>query len=299
MRRPEPRFRRPRGGGTGSAPSIFVRGGQRGHRRHRVLWFLLAASLAVAGGYGALVLTGSLVDLPEQIEGSTAESSPAERLVSGLARSSRQEPADRLGRHEHLVATAKREGKGMPVYRRKGDREQEQIVKPRRGQEGPLVFSVIRSRKGWLKVMLPIRPNGSTGWIRQSRVSVGVTDWEVEIDLSDYRVTARRNGRVYERWEIGLGQPETPTPAGDFYITELIRPPERRTIYGAYVFVLSGFSEKLTRYAGGNGELGLHGTNDRSGLGQDVSHGCIRMANRGVTKLAERLPLGTPVTITQ
>ncbi|MDQ4133917.1 MAG: L,D-transpeptidase, partial [Actinomycetota bacterium] len=43
--------------------------------------------------------------------------------------------------------------------------------------------------------------------------------------------------------------------------------------------------------------VGIHGTNDPSGLGRSVSHGCIRMSNRGITALAKTLPLGTPVEI--
>jgi hypothetical protein len=241
-----------------------------------------------------MVAVGSLVSVPDEQGGAAAETSLAERLVSGASRPPAEE---KLGKHEHLVATAKKPGEGVRVYGEPGGREPKQSVEPRTGQKGPLVFSVTRSRHGWLEVLLPVRPNGSTGWIREDDVSLGVTDWEIEIDLSAYEVTAREGRKVVDRWPIGLGQPETPTPAGDFYVTELIRPTERDTIYGAYVFVLSGFSEKLTRYAGGNGELGLHGTNDPSGLGEDVSHGCIRMSNKGITKLAERLPLGTPVTV--
>jgi lipoprotein-anchoring transpeptidase ErfK/SrfK len=41
--------------------------------------------------------------------------------------------------------------------------------------------------------------------------------------------------------------------------------------------------------------IGIHGTNDPSGLGKDVSHGCIRMSNTGINKLARILPLGVPV----
>ena len=54
----------------------------------------------------------------------------------------------------------------------------------------------------------------------------------------------------------------------------------------------------LTSFAGGDGVIGIHGTNDPSTLGKDVSHGCIRMSNSGITKLAKILPLGVPVQIT-
>ncbi len=53
----------------------------------------------------------------------------------------------------------------------------------------------------------------------------------------------------------------------------------------------------LTSFNGGDGVIGIHGTNDPSSVGRDVSHGCIRLRNADVTYLAERLPLGTPVRI--
>lgn len=255
--------------------------------------------MALASAFGALVVTGSLFESADT-RGPARAKSPAERLVAALAPSRSSSAREgTLERYERLVATAERPRAGVPVYRKRAASKPRQRVERRAGQKGPLVFGVLDRREGWLKVMLPVRPNGSTGWIRVRDVRLAVTDWRARIDLDEHRVTVRRRGKVFDRWRIGLGQPETPTPEGRFYVTELIEPREPDTIYGAYVFVLSGFSEKLIRYAGGNGEIGLHGTNDPSGLGEDVSHGCIRMRDSAITRLAERLPLGTPVEIRQ
>ena len=48
-----------------------------------------------------------------------------------------------------------------------------------------------------------------------------------------------------------------------------------------------------------DGILGIHGTNDPSAIGTDVSHGCIRMTNEHITVLANTLPAGTPVRVTR
>jgi hypothetical protein len=53
----------------------------------------------------------------------------------------------------------------------------------------------------------------------------------------------------------------------------------------------------LKNFGGGNGEIGIHGTNEPASLGKNVSHGCIRMSNTNITKLAGMLPLGVPVQI--
>jgi len=55
----------------------------------------------------------------------------------------------------------------------------------------------------------------------------------------------------------------------------------------------------LYSFGGGPGQIGIHGTNDPSSVGRSVSHGCIRLSNAAITRLAQELPLGTPVTITR
>ena len=48
---------------------------------------------------------------------------------------------------------------------------------------------------------------------------------------------------------------------------------------------------------GGDGRLGIHGTNNPSGIGRRISHGCIRVRNPVIRRMARVLPLGTPVHI--
>ena len=64
------------------------------------------------------------------------------------------------------------------------------------------------------------------------------------------------------------------------------------TIIGPSMYAIGRLS-KQRRMA----QLGLHGTDAPHGLGKDISHGCIRVANSVITKLADELPLGTPVDI--
>ena len=96
----------------------------------------------------------------------------------------------------------------------------------------------------------------------------------------------------------GVGRSATPTPAGTYFITELLQQPSPRGSYGPFAFGLSAYSDTLTSYAGGPGQIGLHGTDAPSLVGTDVSHGCLRVTNDVITALARQLPLGTPVRIT-
>ena len=161
----------------------------------------------------------------------------------------------------------------------------------------PLVFLVEQSQGDWVKVDLPIRPNGSVGWVKAADVKLAADPYSVDIALSAHRLTVHKGTQVVADEPIGVGTSETPTPGGKYYIKELLRPPNPGGAYGPYAYGLSGFSNVLDDFNGGDGVIGIHGTNDPSTVGHDVSHGCIRLNNKAIEALVPMLPLGTPVHI--
>jgi len=168
---------------------------------------------------------------------------------------------------------------------------------------GPLVFRVVDgSADGdgeWIEVHLPVQPNGTTGWIRRADVTLSNNPYRIEIDRARFALTVYRQNEVWLETTIAVGTGETPTPVGDFYLMELLAPPDPAGAYGPYAFGLSGFSEVLDSFGGADTAIiGLHGTNDPGSLGTNVSHGCIRLENTVIERLASSVPLGTPVVIT-
>jgi lipoprotein-anchoring transpeptidase ErfK/SrfK len=161
----------------------------------------------------------------------------------------------------------------------------------------PLVFLVEQDQGVWLQVLLPIRPNGSTGWIRAADVSVSSNPYSVDIALAEHRLVVRNGDAVVVDAPIGVGTASTPTPGGKYYIKELLQPPDPDGAYGPYAYGLSGFSNVLDDFNGGDGVIGIHGTNEPEAIGTDVSHGCIRVDNATITQMAGILPLGTPVHV--
>jgi lipoprotein-anchoring transpeptidase ErfK/SrfK len=163
----------------------------------------------------------------------------------------------------------------------------------------PLVFSVRQQQEdGWIEVLLPTRPNGSTGWVHATDIALSLTRYRITVELGAHRLQAFDGDRVVLEGSVAVGAVATPTPTGDYYIVALLKAPNPNTVYGPYAYGLSGHSEVLESFAGGDAEVGIHGNNDASVLGKDVSHGCVRMSNDGITSLAALLPLGTPVSIT-
>jgi lipoprotein-anchoring transpeptidase ErfK/SrfK len=163
--------------------------------------------------------------------------------------------------------------------------------------KAPLVFLVQEEKGDWLRVLVPVRPNQSQGWIRRKDVTLSQHEYRITISISKHELTLYKGSNVVMREQVGLGKETTPTPGGVFYTKELLRPPKPDGAYGPYAYGLSGFSPVLNEFLGGDGEIGIHGTNDPAGIGKDVSHGCIRMRNEAITKLAATLPLGVPVQI--
>jgi hypothetical protein len=161
----------------------------------------------------------------------------------------------------------------------------------------PLVFLLDREQGDWLRVFLPARPNGSTGWVRRRDVAVRGVTYRVDVLRGSHTLELYERDVLVKTFPVAIGTGNTPTPGGTFYLKELLKPPNPNGDYGPYAYGLSGFSNVLTTFNGGDGVIGIHGTNDPSAIGHDVSHGCIRLRNADITYLAQRLPLGTPVRI--
>ncbi len=149
----------------------------------------------------------------------------------------------------------------------------------------------------WLRVRLPGRPNGHTGWISTQRTKSTSTEWSISVRLSARRVSVYRNGRLRRQFRAVVGKPSTPTPRGRFFIEEALALSSSST-GGPFALASSARSHVLREFEGGPGQVALHGTDNLSGeLGSAVSHGCIRLGTRAINWMARRLGAGVPLTI--
>jgi lipoprotein-anchoring transpeptidase ErfK/SrfK len=163
----------------------------------------------------------------------------------------------------------------------------------------PRTLLVTDTQPGWLHALLPMRPNGSTGWVKDTDVTVASTPFEIRISLSQHHLWLTNAGAPVLDAAVAIGKAETPTPLGRFYITDPVDLQSRPNgAYGAFALGLSGYSEVLKEFEGGPGQIAIHGGAWESMLGTDVSNGCIRMLNDNILAIvAQQVPLGTPVTI--
>jgi lipoprotein-anchoring transpeptidase ErfK/SrfK len=150
---------------------------------------------------------------------------------------------------------------------------------------------------GWLHVELPVRPNGSTGWIPAQGVALAQTSYKVTVSLAARTLTITNAGQVVLTAPVAVGAPSTPTPPDQTYLWELIRPDNPNGAYGPYIFGLAEFSDTYATFNGGDAQIGIHGQDEPWTIGKAASHGCVHLPNDVIIKLAEMLPLGTPVAI--
>ena len=159
---------------------------------------------------------------------------------------------------------------------------------------------VLAARDDALKVLLPIRPNGTAAWIPRRKALLGHTPYYVRVRLRSRRVIVYRDGHRVRRFRAVVGAPATPTPTGLAAIYERNPQGDPHGFLGPWALPLTALSQVLESYGGGPGRVAIHGragASLRDPLGSARSHGCIRIDSRAVSWMARHLPAGTPVRI--
>jgi len=148
----------------------------------------------------------------------------------------------------------------------------------------------------WYRVLLASLPNSLTGWVPASALgTVYAVRTHLYVDRERFTATLKLAGRTIFTTRVGVGRSYWPTPAGQFYIRDKLTNFDN-PFYGPVAFGTSARSAVLTDWPGG-GFVGVHGTNEPGILPGAVSHGCIRMTNGAILKLAKLMPVGTPLTV--
>ena len=155
---------------------------------------------------------------------------------------------------------------------------------------------VIDRRGGWTQVLLPSRPNGSTGWLRTRQLEERRTPYLIRVHVGSRRLELLREGEPIGSWSVAVGAPETPTPVGRTFLLGSIV--DEAQSYSPLILPLGSHSDTLDSYGGGPGTVALHGWPDTSVFGRAVSHGCVRVPADALEQLRQ-VPLGTLVIVDQ
>jgi lipoprotein-anchoring transpeptidase ErfK/SrfK len=162
----------------------------------------------------------------------------------------------------------------------------------------PTVFRVETGPlNGWVQLALPGRPNGAIGWAKADQFQYRVTDQIIRIDLSNRSLSYEEAGEEKLTTAVAVGSVGNPTPAGLFFVTDVVQLTDPSGPWGPFAFGLSARSDTITEFNGGDGIIGIHGTNRPAKIGEAVSLGCVRVPNEVITRLVEVVDLGVPVLI--
>jgi len=164
---------------------------------------------------------------------------------------------------------------------------------------GPLTLMVTEGQPGdaWLKVQLPVRPNGQEAWVDGSLYDISSTRIRAEVTLGETHVAVYDGEELIAETEAVIGADSTPTPLGTFFVAAKRENPPEESFLGPWALVLSGFSEAHETFAGGLPVIAIHGTSRPDQVGQARSNGCVRVPNDVIEFLAEHVPLGAPVHV--
>ena len=261
---------------------------------------LLAAAIALSAGAGAATaasmpdgrgaaaaVAGGSVTTDGAAEGA-AERARDLRLAAERARDVRLPAAGEAAVAEVQVRSAPRR-----------DSRRLETMDRLRSDYRPTVFFVFgRERRDdgtWLRIRVPGRPNGQTGWVQAGalRGLRYVGGRELVVDRSRREIRLVKGRRTVLHAPLAVGKPGAPTPLGSFYLTAAFHPSD--SFLGPWAFETSAYSA-LSDWPGG-GIVGLHGTSEPSSIGHAASHGCLRVHNDVIMKLKRMVGPGTPLLI--
>lgn len=223
---------------------------------------------------------------------------PLTSTASGPAgNTARGMPVGRGGPVASPALAADAVGRRIGLYANAGDAEPGEWLDNPTWEGLDVVFLVQEGRGDWLHVQFAMRPNQATAWVRAADVRTRQVDYQIVVDVSQLRLVLYRDYRPVFEAPVAVGKGSTPTPIGNFFIDGIVALRDITGPYGSHQLSVAGYSEVYTSFAGGIGQIALHGTNQPNLLGSPVSNGCVRMRNADIAHLASLVPTGTPVQI--
>jgi hypothetical protein len=219
----------------------------------------------------------------------------AVRATLPLPRISLVPPPPRVPGPSYPIATVRR-GHRIGLYDSPGGRLVQRVSD--RTEFGSIrVFWIERVEGAWFGVPAPELPDGQLAWIRDDRTALDVsqTHFFITADVSQEQLELHYGNRILDRMPVSVGSPGSPTPLGDYSVTDGLVGRGLGPWYGCCVLALSGHQPNLpSGWIGGN-RMAIHGT--PGSIGGAVSSGCLRASDPDMISLFARVPLGAPVFI--
>jgi L,D-transpeptidase ErfK/SrfK len=137
--------------------------------------------------------------------------------------------------------------------------------------------------------------------LTQAPETLKTANLEIVIDLGQRSLTLLQNDQVIQEFPVAIGQDDWQTPIGTFRVQSMREDPHWQHPITRDSIGPGPDNPLGSRWIGfleeGEFFIGIHGTNQDTLIGQAVSHGCVRMFNKDIQTLYEKVKLGTPVVV--
>ncbi|HVL84430.1 MAG TPA: L,D-transpeptidase [Pseudonocardia sp.] len=161
-------------------------------------------------------------------------------------------------------------------------------------QFGDTWLPLLAERGDWVQVLLPSRPNGSTGWLPATDLDRATTPYRIEVHLGSRTLELFSGGELAGSWTVGIGKDSAPTPTGRTFLLGAFT--DDAQDYSPVILPLGTHSPTHDTFGGGPGTVAIHTWPTEDVYGTASSDGCIRVPPDALERLAE-VPLGTLVMI--
>jgi lipoprotein-anchoring transpeptidase ErfK/SrfK len=219
-----------------------------------------------------------LAALPQATTFATVSDAPADPAASAVP----------SGRVVHPAAT-------VPVFTAPGGAAIAAV--PPQQLDSDTWLPIVAEQPGWVQVLLPSRPNGSTAWLplNDPSLTVARSPYLLRVDRAAFTLTLTRDGQETGRWPVGVGKPESVTPAGRTFVMASIK--DTHPTFSPIVLPLGAHSDTYTTYGGGPGTVAIHTWPAAAVYGTASSDGCVRVPPEALQVISAQVPLGTPVLV--
>ncbi|MCU0544722.1 MAG: L,D-transpeptidase [Oscillatoriaceae cyanobacterium Prado104] len=128
-----------------------------------------------------------------------------------------------------------------------------------------------------------------------------VEEVRLVLRLRERRVYVYRQNKVQTSFPVAVGKDGWETPTGNFKVLQMIKDPVWEHPWTGELVPAGPDNPLGTRWIGfwtdGKNVIGFHGTPNPESIGRAASHGCVRMFDKDVRALFEKVAVGTPVIV--
>ncbi|MFI5591256.1 L,D-transpeptidase [Amycolatopsis sp. NPDC051758] len=157
---------------------------------------------------------------------------------------------------------------------------------------------IVAEQPGWAQILLPSRPNSSTGWIYldDPAVTTEHSRFRIDVDRKTFTLDLYRDDAPIGHWTIGVGKAGAVTPPGRTFILASILDNGPKP-FSPIVMPLGTHSATHLTFGAGPGTVGVHTWPTDNVYGRASSDGCVRVPRDALDVISKTVPPGSVVEI--